>query len=124
VQPHTDTGTQNQHFDAVVALAALQAAQLSDEPQTPRADKSLWGEAGDSAEIGVEIGARHSSSIANPNRPHVSGSAVNGEACQEAGLPTLGEKTWYHDRTDGHYRQFATAVGNPAASSRREPLSL
>jgi hypothetical protein len=79
VQPHTDTGAENQHFDAVVALAALQATQSPDEPQTPRADQSRWGDAGDSAEIGVEIGARHPSSIANGNRPHAPGSAVDGE---------------------------------------------
>jgi putative long chain acyl-CoA synthase len=45
-------------------------------------------------------------------------------ALQEAGLPTPGEKTWYHDHTDGHYRQLAPAVGKPAPSSPREPLSL
>jgi putative long chain acyl-CoA synthase len=26
-------------------------------------------------------------------------------ALQEAGLPAPGETTWYHDLTDGHYRQ-------------------
>jgi putative long chain acyl-CoA synthase len=41
-----------------------------------------------------------------------------------AWLPALGETTWYHDHTDGHYRQSATAVGKPAPSSPREPLSL
>ncbi len=45
-------------------------------------------------------------------------------ALQKAGLPTPGEKTWYHDHTDGHYRQLATAVGKPAPSSPREPLRL
>jgi putative long chain acyl-CoA synthase len=45
-------------------------------------------------------------------------------ALREAGLPAPGETTWYHDHTDGHYRQLATAVGNPAPSSPREPLSL
>jgi putative long chain acyl-CoA synthase len=43
---------------------------------------------------------------------------------REAGLPAPGETTWYHDHTDGHYRQLATAVGKPAPSSPREPLSL
>jgi putative long chain acyl-CoA synthase len=43
---------------------------------------------------------------------------------REAGLPAPGETTWYHDQTDGHYRQLATAVGKPAPSSPREPLSL
>jgi putative long chain acyl-CoA synthase len=43
---------------------------------------------------------------------------------REAGLPAPGETTWYHDHTDGHYRQSATAVGKPAPSSPREPLSL
>jgi putative long chain acyl-CoA synthase len=32
-------------------------------------------------------------------------------ALQEAGLPAPGETTWYHDFTDGHYRQWA-ATGN------------
>ena len=45
-------------------------------------------------------------------------------ALQEAGLPTPGERTWYHDLTDGHYRQSATAVDEPAPSSPREPLRL
>jgi putative long chain acyl-CoA synthase len=45
-------------------------------------------------------------------------------ALQEAGLPTPGERTWYHDLTDGHYRQSATAVDEPALSSPREPLRL
>jgi putative long chain acyl-CoA synthase len=35
-------------------------------------------------------------------------------ALREAGLPAPGETTWYHDLTDGHYRQSATAVGKPA----------
>jgi putative long chain acyl-CoA synthase len=42
---------------------------------------------------------------------------------REAGLPTPGKRTWYHDHTDGHYRPLATAVGTsprlapgPAAS--------
>lgn len=43
---------------------------------------------------------------------------------REAGLPAPGETTWYHDHTDGHYRLLATAVGKPAPSSLREPLSL
>jgi putative long chain acyl-CoA synthase len=43
---------------------------------------------------------------------------------REAGLPEPGETTWYHDHADGHYRQLATAVGKPAPSSPREPLSL
>jgi putative long chain acyl-CoA synthase len=43
---------------------------------------------------------------------------------REAGLPAPGETTWYHDHTDGHYRQSATAVGKPAPSSPSEPLSL
>ena len=41
-----------------------------------------------------------------------------------AGLPAPGETTWYHDHTDGHYRQLATAVGKPAPSSASEPLRL
>jgi putative long chain acyl-CoA synthase len=32
-----------------------------------------------------------------------------------AGLPAPGESTWYHDHTDGHYRQSATIGGQPAA---------
>ncbi|OBK32370.1 hypothetical protein A5658_16835 [Mycobacterium sp. 1245111.1] len=28
-----------------------------------------------------------------------------------AGLPAPGQTTWYHDHTDGNYRQLATAVG-------------
>jgi putative long chain acyl-CoA synthase len=43
---------------------------------------------------------------------------------REAGLPAPGETTWYHDFTDGHYRQSATAVGKPAPSSPWEPLRL
>jgi hypothetical protein len=78
VQPYTDTGAQDEDLEAVVAPAGLQAAQRPDEPQRPRTDHSPGGEAGDSAEIGVEIGARHSSSIANGNRPQVPGSAVDG----------------------------------------------
>jgi len=34
-------------------------------------------------------------------------------ALQEAGLPAPGETTWYHDLTDGHYRQSATIGGKP-----------
>ena len=41
-----------------------------------------------------------------------------------AGLPAPGETTWYHDHTDGHYRQLTTPVGKPAPPSPREPLSL
>ena len=43
---------------------------------------------------------------------------------REAGLPAPGETTWYHDHTDGHYRQSVTAVGKPAPSRPREPLRL
>jgi hypothetical protein len=91
VQPHTDTGTQNQHLDAIVAPAGLQAAQRPDEPQRPRTDHSPWGEAGESAEVGVKIGARHRSSIANANRRHVAGSAVSGEnILRMTGFPGVG----------------------------------
>ncbi len=34
-------------------------------------------------------------------------------ALQEAGLPAPGETTWYHDLTDGHYRQAAAIGGRP-----------
>ena len=34
-------------------------------------------------------------------------------ALQEAGLPAPGETTWYHDLTDGHYRQSAIVGGEP-----------
>ena len=34
-------------------------------------------------------------------------------ALREAGLPAPGETTWYHDLTDGHYRQSATIGGKP-----------
>jgi putative long chain acyl-CoA synthase len=43
---------------------------------------------------------------------------------REAGLPAPGETTWYHDHTDGHYRESATIGGKPAPSSPSEPLSL
>ncbi|WP_324441192.1 AMP-binding protein [Mycobacterium sp.] len=39
---------------------------------------------------------------------------------REAGLPAPGETTWYHDPTDGHYRQAAIAVGK---TPRLAPVS-
>ena len=34
-------------------------------------------------------------------------------ALRAAGLPAAGDTTWYHDPTDGHYRQSANIAGNP-----------
>ena len=36
---------------------------------------------------------------------------------RSAGLPASGQTTWYHDHTDGHYRQGAIIGGKPPPSS-------
>ena len=67
-------------------------------PLSARMSRSVRGpiiargrEAGDSAEVGVKIGARHRSSIANANRRHVAGSAVSGEnILRMTGFPGVG----------------------------------
>ena len=79
VQPHTDTGAEDEHLDVAATTALYRRRQRADQSQRPRAEQGPWGQAGDSAKVGVKIGARHRSSIANAKRPHVPGSAVDGE---------------------------------------------